>query len=185
MGTGIAILIKGDSADLLASLHAIELAKRTTNVVHAVVIGLDGEGKSRGNGNRDNRIRDPLLLAVWLGQADGVKVHYHTLVDASDEELLAFVRTHRIFCLIIGAPTQLAMQREARWIEDLRSKLVNDAHWYLRSFWVLVTEPWDSNAFDRVVKQLHPPPPTTPDPPQTAPTGSGPAAGHGRERFEV
>ena len=168
--TGIAILIKGGSADLLASLHAIELAKRTTNVVHAVVVGVDGENnpnggaRSRNGGNRDHRIREPLLLAAWLGRAEGVKVSYHTLIDATEEELLSFFRAHRIFCLIIGAPTQLAMQRESRWVEDLRSKLVNDANWYLRSFWVLVTEPWSNTVFDRVVEQLHPQRETPPDP---------------------
>lgn len=181
--TGIAILIRGDSADLMASLHAIELAKRTTNVVHAVIIGMDGEStptggsRSRAGGNRDHRIREPLLLAAWLGRAEGVKVSYHTLIDATEEELLSFFRAHRIFCLIIGAPTQLALQRESRWAEDLRSKLVNDAHWYLRSFWVLVTAPWNNTVFDRVVQQLHPREETPPAPPQKETMGSDLGAG--------
>ncbi len=178
MENGIAILIKGDSADLQASLHAIELATRTTKVVHAVLFGMD---EKSGDGNRDNRFRDPLLNAVWLGQARGVTVHCHTLTHASHEELLAFFRANRIFCLIIGAQSPPAERQEVQWVEELRRKLESDAHWYLHTFWVLVTKPWDNTAFERVVRQLPPRQPNQPDPPQTEAPGSGPAVGARRK----
>lgn len=149
---GIAVLIKGDSADLFASLHAIELAKRTGKIVHAVVIGRDGGTVSGGPGAKN--VQDPILLAAWLGQAEGLQIRWHTLLDAADEELLGFFRAHRIFCLIAGARSKAAMERKTRWLEELRGKLLNDAHWYPSAFWVLVTEPWDNEMFDRVVQQL-------------------------------
>ena len=149
---GIAVLLTGDSADLFASLHAIELAKRTGKIVHAVILGRDKGLASGGAGGKN--VQDPILLAAWLGQAEGLQIRWHTLLDATDEELLAFFRTHRIFCLIAGARSKTAMQRKTRWLEELRGKLLNDAHWYPSAFWVLVTEPWDNEMFDRVVQQL-------------------------------
>lgn len=153
---GIALLIKGNSADLCASLHAFELAKRTDKIVHALILGRDRGAVPAGSNVKDvgDRFQDPILLAAWLGQAEGLRVCWHTLLDAADEELLDFFRTHRIFCLIAGARSKKAMHSKTRWLEGLRSKLLNDAHWYPRAFWVLVTEPWDSTMFDRVVQQL-------------------------------
>ena len=154
---GIAVLLKGDSADLFASLHAIELAKRTGKIVHAVIIAHNGEKVAVASVDKDvdaNRCQDPILLAVWLGQAEGVRVRWHTLLDAADAELLDFFRTYRIFCLIAGARSRKGMQRQTRWLDKLRGQLLNDASWYPQAFWVLVTEPWDNTMFERVVRQL-------------------------------
>ena len=155
--SGIALLLRGDAADLFASLHALELAKRTGKIVHAVVIGRSGKEESVVTGIKglgDNHFQDSMLLAVWLGQAEGLRVCWHTLLDAADDELVGFFRTHRIFCLITGSRTRKAMQRKIRWLEKLRGRLLDDAHWYPRSFWLLVTEPWDNTMFERVVQQL-------------------------------
>jgi len=153
---GIAVLIRGDAADLCASLHAIELAKRTGKIVHAVVIGRAGEGATgpAAKSMAENRLQEPMLLSAWLGRAEGVQVRWHSLLDAADEELLGFFRTYRIFCLIAGSRTKTAMDRKTRWLEGLRGRLLSDAHWYPKAFWVLVTEPWDNEMFERVVRQL-------------------------------
>ncbi|MDH5298580.1 MAG: hypothetical protein OEV91_06135 [Desulfobulbaceae bacterium] len=146
---GIAVLIKGEATDLSATLHAVELAKRTLAVIHAVVV-------EPANGTKmQQRWREPLLLAAWLAQAEGVDIRFHTLPKGDDDQLLAFCRGHRIFCLIIGAGTRPAMQRKTRWVEELRRKLVDDAHCYRRSFWVLVAEPWDDSTFERIARHLH------------------------------
>lgn len=155
--SGIAVLLKGDSVDLFASLHAIELAKRTGKIIHAVVIGRNGENVSGGTvakGVVDNRFEDPILFATWLGQVEEVEIRWHTLLDATDDELIGFFRTCRIFCLIAGAKSKKAMQRKTRWLEELRGKLINDVHWYPQAFWVLVTGPWDNTMFERVVRKL-------------------------------
>ena len=149
--SGIALLLKGDSSDLSASLHAVELAKRTGRVVHAVFIGKKGEDAICVD---DNRAHESNLLAAWLGQAEELPIRWHRLFDASDDELIGFFRKYRIFCLIAGAGSRKAMQSKTRWLEKMRGKLINDAHWYPRAFWVLVTEPWDNTRFERVVRQL-------------------------------
>lgn len=149
--SGIAVLLMGDSSDLSASLHAVELAKRTGKVVHAVFIGKSGVDAKCVV---DNRTHDPVILAAWLGQAEELPIRWHTLTDATDEALIGFFRTHRIFCLISGAESRKAKLRKTRWLEEMRGRLFNDAHWYTRAFWVLVTEPWDNKRFERVIRQL-------------------------------
>jgi len=148
--SGIAVLIKGNSGDLFASMHAIELAKRTGKTVHALVVGRNGEGVSVG----DTRFDDPMLLAAWFGHAEGLRIRWHLLLDAADEDLLGFFHTYRIFCLIVGASSRMAMRRKTRWLEDLRGRLLSDAKWYSRAFWVLVAEPSDKRMFERLGLQL-------------------------------
>ena len=148
--SGIALLIRGNSGDFLASLHAIELAKRTGKILHAVIIGRNGESLADDVDCCD----DPMLLAAWVGRAEGLRIRWHTLLDAADDELLGFFRTYRIFCLVVGARSKKAMRRKIRWIDELRGKLLSDARWFSRAFWVLVAEPCDFTMFERVGLQL-------------------------------
>jgi len=157
--SGIAVILEGGSVDLFASLNAIELAKRTGKTVHAVVTGQNNETGFSDfviTSLHENGFSDPMMLAVKLGEAEGVLIRWHTLLDATEDELIGFLRTCRIFCLIAGAKSKKSIQRKTLWLEDLRSKLINDAHWYPNAFWVLVTEPWDNTMFERVVRKLSP-----------------------------
>ena len=71
MKTGVALLLRGSPADLSATLHAIELAKRTTGIVHAVFMEQGGTHKGTDPGRETENNTQPLTgqfiaLASWL-----------------------------------------------------------------------------------------------------------------------
>lgn len=160
MPLGIALLLKGSSADLSATLHAIELAKRTTGIVHAVFVEKRGEtatgavhAEARGRENR-RRIEQFVALTRWLGDAERVSIHIHTLESPADDLLVRFCCTYRIFCLVLGAGDRAATERKAAWFERLRRRLSGERDWFLPAPWSVIIEPWEEPVFEQVINRL-------------------------------
>ena len=107
MNSGIALLLRGSSADLSAALHSIELARRTTGVVHAVFLEQGQQGQRNDAGEERQTEQQGwkgqlAALAGLFGGAEKVTVHIHLLESLADEPLLRFLCEYRIFCLILG-----------------------------------------------------------------------------------
>ncbi|MDA8164338.1 MAG: hypothetical protein M0017_04825 [Desulfobacteraceae bacterium] len=153
MNRGIAVLLQGTHADLFACLRALELAARTRGELHAIAIEPPmhhEEGRLRLDA-----IRELQKLGIWFGEVEGVKVACHRLEAADDHRpLIDFIIDHRIVCLMMGAKDQAAREELRRWAALLRQELPKQERWYFRSFWTLVTEPWDGRTFDRVLERF-------------------------------
>lgn len=149
MEAGIALLLTGACADLPAVVHAIDLAKRTTGIVHAVFrTERKADRKSKAFGETRGEI---ISLATGLGSQEGVSIHTHILERLSGEPLVRFLCAQRIFCLVLGVVDQQAFTRKTTWIDLLRKQLVARDNWYLPVFWSVIITPWDDPALERII----------------------------------
>ena len=153
MNVGIALLLRGSSADLSAALHSIELAKRTTREVHAVLLQRREDGRSKEAGEEGEHGRHSwngqfTALAGLLGDAAEITVHIHLLDSLADEQLLRFLCEYRIFCLIQGARDRRAARRKNAWVDRLRQRLAGLQDCFLPPLWSVIIEPWDDPAFE-------------------------------------
>ena len=89
MEAGIALLLTGACADLPVVVHAIDLAKRTTGIVHAVFRSERLVDK-KNEAFRETR-RDIISLTTELGSQEGVDTHTHLLERVSGEPLIRFL----------------------------------------------------------------------------------------------
>ena len=152
MNLGIALLLRGSPADLSATLHTIELAKRTTGAVHAVFMEPGGAGPGEG-GEGDSRTLAGqfIALASWLGDAAGVAIHFHRLESRTDALLLRFLCEYRIFCLVLGADGPRSLKRESAWVARLRHRLAEKEGCFLPHLWSVIIPPWDDHAITRIM----------------------------------
>ena len=149
MEAGIALLLTGACADLPAVVHAIDLAKRTTGIVHAAFRAeRKAERKSKAFGETRG---DLISLATGLGSQEGISIHTHILERLSGEPLLRFLCAQRIFCLVLGVSDQQAFERKTAWIDLLRKQLAARNNWYQPVLWSVVTTPWDDPALERII----------------------------------
>lgn len=159
MDSGIALLLGGSCADLSATLHAVELAKRTTAIVH-VVFTDSGEAETRPGpgGKAEDKRRytagELIALARWLGDVEAVTIHIHRLDSLADGLVARFIREYRIFCLIVGAGNQGAAKRHNTWVEKLRRHLAAESRGLAPSLWSVVMEPWDEPMFERIIARF-------------------------------
>ena len=156
MKTGIALLLWGSPADLSATLHAIELAKRTTGIVHAVFMEQGGirKGKNPGEGAKEDTqslTEQFIALASWLGDVAGVAVHIHRLEGIADELLVRFLCEYQIFCLILGAYDRGSLRRKNAWIAGLRQRLGEQGDCFIPQLWSVIIPPWDDLVFARII----------------------------------
>lgn len=151
MEAGIALLLTGACADLPAVVHAIDLAKRTTGIVH-VVFRAAPKSASKGKGFAETR-GELISLATGLGSQEGVSLQTHILEKIAGEPLLRFLCTQRIFCLVLGVSDQQAFARQTAWIELLRKQLVARDNWYLPVFWSVIVTPWDDPALEYLISR--------------------------------
>jgi hypothetical protein len=121
--------------------------------MHAVAlepVDHPGEGNFRLDG-----IRDVQNLVSRFGEIEGVKVGCHRLEMGGDhQELIEFIIEHRIVCLMMGAKDEAARLELRRWAAFLRQELFKQERWFFRSFWTVVSEPWDRRTFDRVLERF-------------------------------
>ena len=160
MQPGIALLLRDACPDLAATVHAIELAKRTGGVVHAIFTGencQDGMGKGGKEAiNYDNttfwaRI---LSLATWWSEKSGVKLHLHLLEDFADASLLRLCRAYSIFCLVTGVGNRHGMKREASRVVRLRKRLAAEDAYSNQVFWSVIIPAWHDFAFESVITRF-------------------------------
>lgn len=153
MTVGIALLLKGSSADLSATLHAIELAKRTTGVVHAVFVG-NQVALERGKREDAGWAEQFVALVRWLGDVEQVSVHIHLLESLADDLLVRFCCTYRIFCLVLGAGNREAIIRKTAWFEQLRRQIAKEQKWFLPTLWSVIIEPWEEPVFEQIINRM-------------------------------
>lgn len=160
MNKGIVILLTGSSADLFAAFRALGLAKRTGGVVHMLLgpsaVARKGNDGLSGLFNAGQAGRDLQKSIAWLAEMEGVRGFCHLLEgDDWEDKLLAFLKNHLVFCLVIGAPGQTSLKKLTRWAAELRRKLRADRHWYAESFWTLVTESWEDERFEQALRHIN------------------------------
>ncbi len=156
MKTGIALLLWGSPADLSATLHAIELAKRTTGIVHAVFMEQEGinQGKNLGKEAKEETqslTEQFIMLIRWLGDVAEVAVHIHRLEGMADELLIRFLCNYQIFCLILGIHNRSEQRRKNAWIARLRQRLSEQRDCFLPQLWSVIIQPWDDLVFARII----------------------------------
>lgn len=157
MSLGIALLLRGASADIPAVLQSIELAKRTTGVVHAVFVenGWVGKGENSGAEREcqgQSSVKPLMALVAGLGDLEEVATHSHLLESLSDELLIRFVCEYRIHCLILGVENQEEVKQRSAWVEKIRRQLKRERSCFLPHLWSVIIRPWEGAGFEQIVK---------------------------------
>ncbi len=156
MTGGIALLLRGSPADLSAIFHAIELAKRTTGVVHAVLMEQGGTSKGPNSGEEvKNETRtfagQFIVLVNLLGEVEGVAVHIHGLDSMADELWIRFFCENRIFCLIIGVGSRSLLRRKTAWVARLQRLLTKREDCFLPRFWSVIIPPGNDREYVQLI----------------------------------
>ena len=160
MQPGIALLLRDACPDLAATVHAIELAKRTGGVVHAI---FSGENRPDGNGKGgkeaikyDNTtfLARILSLATWWSEKRGVKVHMHLLENLADATLFRLCRAYRISCLVTGVGNRHDMKREASRVVRLRKRMASEDAQGHQVLWSVIIPAWHDFAFKSVITRF-------------------------------
>jgi hypothetical protein len=152
MTGGIALLLRGSPVDLPAAFRAIELAKRTTGVVHAVLVEQGEEDTGKDSGEEVNSEMRMLAgqfiaLAGWMGDVEGVTIHVHTLDSPADELLILFLCRYQIFCLIFGVESQRLLRRKTVWVAQIRRLLAKRADCFCPRLWSVIIPPGDEREY--------------------------------------
>ena len=155
MSQNIALLITGCYADLYASLQALQVAGRTDARIHVLQMIEDNDDCVRARKKmQPGEISDLIALIAWLAEIERIGASFHVFGKEAEKELIEFLRTKDITCLVAGAHDRKNLQEKTARLQSLQEKLGSDKLWFQRSFQVLVTMPWDDVPFNRVLQQL-------------------------------
>ncbi len=153
MEAGIALLLTGSSADLSATVHAVELAQRTNGILHAVYKA-DRKGERKRAGARETQ-EQFVALATRLGSQAGVGIYTHILERLTGEPLIRFLCAHRIFCLVLGVNDKKEFERKTAWVNLLRNQLQTNKNWYLPALWSVIMTPWDASTLEHAISEVN------------------------------
>ncbi len=145
MEAGIALLLTGAVADPSAVLHAVELARRTTGILHTACMA-----ERKGVAARETQKQSVSLLST-LGDQAGVRIHAHVLERLTGEPLIRFLCAHRIFCLVLGVTDRKGLKRKSAWVNLLRKQLQIEKNWYLPVLWSVIMTPWGASTLEHVI----------------------------------
>ncbi|MEW6220567.1 MAG: hypothetical protein AB1634_13685 [Thermodesulfobacteriota bacterium] len=132
---GIAVLLTGNQADRHAVDHAVSLARRTDDTVFGL------RDRRPAAAGQETSLGHSLAILLREADACGVAVECHDLPVEEERELIAFLRQHRIRCLVVGADDRSEERRVGRWLEDVRRAIARDQDWAMRSFWTMIAVP--------------------------------------------
>lgn len=149
---GIALLLRGSPVDLSATFRAIELAKRTTGTVHAVLVQQEGADTGKDFGEEANsevgiQAGQFVALAGWLGDVEGVAIHIHRLDSSADEQLIQFLCEYRIFCLVLGVESQRLLRQKTLWVAQLRRLLIKKVDCFCPRLWSVIIPPGNEKEY--------------------------------------
>jgi hypothetical protein len=155
MNQKIALLITGCYADLYASMQALQVAGRTDAQIHVLQMTEDSADRpSTEKKMHPDEISDLMGLITWLAEIERIGISFHIFGTEAEKELIEFLRSNDITCLVAGAHDRSSLQEKNEWLRGVQEQLGSDALWFQRSFQVLVTLPWDDVPFNRVLQQL-------------------------------
>jgi hypothetical protein len=160
MQLGIALLLWDASPDLAATVHAIELAKRTGGIVHAIFAGAgdqrrnSSKTKEAQQNSRSTSIAQIISLATWWSEKQGVKVHLHMLDSLSDAALLRLCGAYRIYCLVTGVSSRHSLKREVMRVARLRRRLAAPGNSDNPILWSVIIRAWHDFAFEPIVSRF-------------------------------
>ncbi|HEX9715108.1 MAG TPA: hypothetical protein VGA28_05400 [Desulfurivibrionaceae bacterium] len=153
MEAGIALLLTGASADLSATIHAVELARRTTKILHAVCrADRTADGKRSAARERQEEF---VSLATKFANQEGIRIHTHILERLTGEPLIRFLCAHRIFCLVLGVKDRKGFERKTNWVNLLREQLQASENWYLPDLWSVIMTPWDASTLEHAISKIN------------------------------
>jgi len=153
MKSGIALLLTGASVDLTATIHAVELARRTTGILHTVSkASRKYDGKSS---SLEETSEQYVSLATRIGNQQGVRTHTHILERLTGQPLIRFLCAQRIFCLVLGVNDRKGFERKTVWVNLLRKQLQTSVNWYLPDLWSVIMTPWDAVTLGRAIAEAN------------------------------
>ena len=95
-----------------------------------------------------------LYLISGLGDFEGVQVSYHLIEQKDEENLVEFLISNKITCLIMGTQNRGDFDEKQKWLSQLVQKICGNRRWYLGDLTVFLARPWDEKDFRKVLKQI-------------------------------
>ena len=155
MSQKIALLITGCYADLYASMQALQVADRMDASIYVLqMTGEQSECIGARKKMKPEELSDLIGLIAWLGEIERIGVSFNVFGKESENELIEFLRSNEITCIVAGAHDSQSLKKRTKWLETLREELGSDELWFQRSFQILVTLPWDDVPFSRALQQM-------------------------------
>ncbi|MHB8222066.1 MAG: hypothetical protein ACYDHV_04370 [Desulfurivibrionaceae bacterium] len=149
MEAGITLLLTGAAGDPSAVVHAVELARRITGILHTAY-----KAERKGVAASETQKQAVFLLST-LGDQAGVRIHTHILERLTGEPLIRFLCAHRIFCLVLGVTDRKGLKRKSAWVNQLRKQLQIEKNWYLPVLWSVIMTPWDASTLEYVIFEVN------------------------------
>ena len=159
MGKRVALLADGRNSDLYASFCAVKLARRMDATLFSLLIVPDRpdlKGDSFGEGGwNDFSPSSFLQLVSGLCGLEKVSSSYHLIETGSDENLVEFLVSQKISCLIAGTVNDEDFDRKREWSARIVKKVCSHPNWYLGELTVFLARAWSDECFRKVLRQIN------------------------------
>ncbi len=157
MGKVIALLADGSNSDLYACFCAVKLARRMeAKLLSVLLMSERNENPPRESSERWQACSPSefLYLISSLGNFEGVEVSYHLIDERDEENLVEFLISKKVPCIIMGTQDQEDFDKKQKWLSQLVQKIYANRHWYLGDLTVFLAKPWREKDFKKVLKEL-------------------------------
>ena len=159
MAKRVALLADGRNSDLYAGLCAVKLAKRMDATLFSLLIVPDRLGikddTSGEEGWSDFSPSSFLQLVSGLCGLEKVSSSYHLIETVSDENLVEFLVSQKISCLIAGTINDEDFDRKREWSARIVNKVCSHPNWYFGELTVFLARPWSDECFKKVLRQIN------------------------------
>jgi len=157
MGKRIALLADGSNSDMYASFCAVKLARRMEAKLLSILLMPEKQGKTREQDSERWQSFSPsefLYLISSLGNFEGVGVSYHLIDEKDEDNLVEFLVSNKVSCMIMGTQDHQDFEEKQKWLLGLVQKIYRNRHWYLGELTVFLAKSWSEKDFRKVLKQL-------------------------------
>jgi len=158
MAKRVALLADGRNSDLYAGFCAVKLAKRMDATLFSLLIVPERQGLKREfceEGWSDFSPASFLQLVSGLCGLEKVSSSYHLIETGSDKNLVEFLVSQKISCLIAGTINDKDFDRKREWSARIVKKVCSHPNWYFGELTVFLARPWSDECFKKVLRQIN------------------------------
>ncbi len=158
MGKRVALVADGSNSDLYACFCAVKLAKRMDASLFSTLLLPRSDRGYSGCETGEGVWNDFSPSSLWqlisgLCSLEDVYASFHLLPKESDTELVDFLVSNKISCLISGAADD-EFEYKKEWSSRIVRGVIGHPKWYLGNPTVFLAKPWNDESFRKILKQL-------------------------------
>jgi len=155
----VALIADGSKSDLYACFCAVKLAKRMDASLFSILLLPRSDQGYLGWETGDGVWNEFSPSSLWqlisgLCSLEDVQASFHLLPKDSDAELVDFLVSNKVSCLIAGAADDDEFEYKKEWSSRIIKGVIGHSKWYMGNPTVFLAKPWNDESFRKILKQL-------------------------------